>query len=252
MRTIDNATKRWLIEFSNRLRKIPVAIEENGNLGKNLRQFLECVKRTLNDIEEAATKLSFISTAAEFARFTELSTNVKKGFEDVMLKREALIRKQTGKRKALYFLSLLELKSPVSHLAAYLSGLPIYGKKDTPMTEEAFARKCGRGKRTIINWLNGKGTPTVYFPDLGKYVTFSRELLNNPIEAEKFAMLFKEQERIKRGVRNKVSHNGEATDMANERQKRGIPKSRTNREEEDAEEIGHLTGYGGSSWYGHQ
>ncbi len=118
-----------------------------------------------------------------------------------------------------------------ARFTTYLSGLPIYGKKDTPMTEEAFARKCGVSKRTVINWLNGRATPTVYFPDLQKDVTFSRGLLNNPIEAERFAMLYKQHRQIKRGGRTMGAYNGEATDR---------------------EEIGRLTGYGGSSWHGYQ
>lgn len=139
-------------------------------------------------------------------------------------------------------------------LAEYFSGQPPSGTEDCKMTIKAFAKKCGVSLRTVKNWIAGKNTKpiVVYFPDLKKDVTFSKELLKNPIEAEKFAMLYKQHKQIKRGMRNKESYNGEKTDAANEKKKRGIPKSTEYHDAEDSAEIGRLTGYQGSSWNGYQ
>jgi len=139
--------------------------------------------------------------------------------------------------------------------ADYLSGLPIAGKEDCTMTKEAFAKLCGVCISTVKNWNAGKvRPPTVYNPVLKQDVTYSKALLNNPIEAERFALQYKEHKRIKRAERKKVSYRGEETDRMNERVKRGYPKSTAPRKADydgenisDAESRRRL-GYVGSSW----
>lgn len=118
-------------------------------------------------------------------------------------------------------------------LASLFDGLPLQGgKEDCRMTIEAFAGKCGVSIRTVKNWNAGKSPPTVFHPVLQEPVTYSQKLLDNPIEAERFAMLYKEHRRIKRAEREKVSYRGEETDRMNERKKRGIPPSTQQREAE--------------------
>lgn len=115
--------------------------------------------------------------------------------------------------------------------ATFLDGLPFLGgREDCRMTIETFARLCGKSVRTVKNWNAGKSPPTVFNPVMQQQVTYSQKLLDNPIEAERFAMLYKEHKRIKRAEREKVSYRGEETDRMNERKKRGIPPSTRQRE----------------------
>ena len=104
------------------------------------------------------------------------------------------------------------------------------GKEDCGMTIKAFAERCGVSIRTVKNWNAGKSPPTVFIPTLQAQVTYSQKLLDNPIEAGRFALLYKEHRRIKRAEREKVSYRGEETDRMNERKKRGIPPSTQQRE----------------------
>ena len=99
-------------------------------------------------------------------------------------------------------------------------------KSECRMPIERFAKLCDVSVRTVKYWNVGKGRPpTVFHPVLKRDVTYSPELLDDPIEAERFAMLYKERKRIKKAERKKISYMGEETDRANERQKQGIPPS---------------------------
>ena len=99
-------------------------------------------------------------------------------------------------------------------------------KSECRMPIEKFAKLCGVSLRIVKYWNVGKGRiPTVFHPVLKRDVAYSSELLDDPIEAERFAMLYKERKRIKRAERKKIAYREEETDRANERQKRGIPPS---------------------------
>lgn len=91
--TSDNATQKWLVEFASELRKIRSVVDELGDFGQTTMQVAKNIARINNAIEKTATELSFVSTAAELARYTELSTKLKTELEEVFKKREAFTAK---------------------------------------------------------------------------------------------------------------------------------------------------------------
>lgn len=111
--TSDNATPKWLVEFASELRKIRSVTDELGDLGKTSLQVLANVGRINNAIESTSTKLSFVSTSAELARFTELSAKVKNELEEALKRRLAFtdeLKPQGDEDIAAFISKMLEYK----------------------------------------------------------------------------------------------------------------------------------------------
>lgn len=111
--TSDNATPKWLVEFASGLRKIRSVADELGDLGKTSLQVLKNVGRINNAIESTSTKLSFVSTSAELARFTELSAKVKNELEEALKWRSAFtdeLKPQSDEDIAAFISKMLEYK----------------------------------------------------------------------------------------------------------------------------------------------
>ena len=111
--TSDNATQKWLVEFASELRKIRSVADELGDLGKTSLQVLANVGRINNAIESTSTKLSFVSTSAELARFTELSAKVKNELEEALKRRLAFtdeLKPQSDEDIAAFISKMLEYK----------------------------------------------------------------------------------------------------------------------------------------------
>ena len=158
---MDNTieTHNLLTELANGLRRIKVVVDELGDLGQTTRQVLMNIVRINNAIETTATRLSFACAAAEFARFTELSTKVKNDLEEALKKRIAFtdeLKPKNEKAIADFILELHEYKP---------NGLT---KKDVKRAESPAAQVYALyasslmglqsdGER-LAEWLEGKAT----------------------------------------------------------------------------------------------
>jgi len=113
--TTDNTMKihNLLTGFASGLRKIRSVVDELGDLGQTTIQVAKNIARINNAIEKTATELSFVSTAAELARFTELSTKVKNDIEEALKKRMAFtdeLKPKSDKDTTAFIAKLSEYK----------------------------------------------------------------------------------------------------------------------------------------------
>ena len=95
------------------------------------------------------------------------------------------------------------------------------------ISQEDFAKACGVTKKTVKNWENGKtkNVPMIFDATSKREATYSAEVRDDCVFAKSFAMQWKAQGRLKRALKSCVEYVEGQTEQANERKRRGYPKS---------------------------